>query len=74
MTLPPSKQKRIEDFFTTGEEFEDTFYLALSNTDQKNGKAIDFLSDIKEKWDSRGMSVYFSQAQFDWLDRLANGT
>lgn len=71
MNLPAHKSKRIEDFFSDGQLFEDMFYLALSNADQKNGTALDFLSDIKDKWDARGMTAYLSQAQFDWLERLA---
>lgn len=71
MNLSPSKSKRIEDFFATGQEFEDMFYLALSNTSQDQGKTLDFLNDIKDKWDAYGMSAYFSQAQYDWLERLA---
>ena len=71
MTLPPSKSKRIEDFFSDGQEFEDMFYLALSNTSQDQGKALDFLYDMQDKWDDHGMSAYFSQAQYDWLERLA---
>ena len=64
-------QQKIEDFFADGQDFEDMFYLALSNTSQDQGKALDFLSEMREKWDARGMSAYFSQAQYDWLERLA---
>jgi len=64
-------QQKIEDFFADGQDFEDMFYLALSNTSQDQGKALDFLSEMQEKWDARGMSAYFSQAQYDWLERLA---
>lgn len=71
MSLLAHKSKRIEDFFPDGQDFEDMFYLALSNTSEKQGTALDFLNDIKDKWDARGMSAYFSQAQYDWLERLA---
>ena len=64
-------QQKIEDFFADGQDFEDMFYLALSHTSQDQGKALDFLSEMQEKWDARGMSAYFSQAQYDWLERLA---
>lgn len=64
-------QQKIEDFFADGQDFEGMFYLALSNTSQDQGKALDFLSEMQEKWDARGMSAYFSQAQYDWLERLA---
>ena len=71
MSLPAHKSKRIEDFFADGQDFEDMLYSALSNTSEKQGTALDFLSEMQEKWDARGMSAYFSQAQYDWLERLA---
>lgn len=65
------KSKRIEDHFSSGEEFEDTLSSAISNTDESNGTALDFLAGIKEKWESRGMTAYMSEGQFKWLNRLA---
>ena len=70
-SLYPHKSKRIEDWFATGEEFEDTLQTAISNTDESNGVSLDFLADIKEKWDARGMTAYMSEGQFNWLNRLA---
>lgn len=65
------KSKRIEDWVDSGEEFEDLLSSAISATDASNGTCLDFLADIKEKWDARGMTAYMSEGQFNYLNRLA---
>ena len=69
--LPAHRSERIEDWFSTGQDFEETLASAIRQCSETNTSALDLLIDIKDKWDARGMSAYLSQAQYDWLERLA---
>lgn len=65
-----SDQTRIEDFCNDGDEFEDILYCAGCAT--QGGPVQDFLNDLWDKWDHYGLRAYLSQAQWDYLCRLAS--
>lgn len=62
---------RIEDFFDTGELFEDTLAVAVSNTPETHGSALDFLCELEDSWVAGGLSSPMTERQFKWLQNLA---
>ena len=60
---------RLETYCADGEEFEDLLYQAMDNA--KSGREEEFCLDIERKWKSSGLRMFMSQAQWDWLQRLA---
>lgn len=65
------RPKRIEDHFATGEEFEKHLLQAIEDTPDHYGAALDFLADLKSKWEKWGMRCNLSDNQHKWLMRLA---
>jgi hypothetical protein len=60
---------RIEDFYSTGEEFESTVRSAIRETESDRG--LDFLAEVEGKWQQFGMRAYWSEGQNRFLRRLA---
>ncbi|MGD9674515.1 MAG: hypothetical protein AB7U98_13665 [Candidatus Nitrosocosmicus sp.] len=56
-------------YFDTYEEFEDAVYEAETNA--KSGRDMDFVEDLKSRMTSYGGRTNLSEAQYDWLKRLA---
>lgn len=71
MPAPSIRPKRIEDHFATGEEFEQHLLQAIEDCPDRNAAAMDFLIDLKGKWEKYGMRCNLSDNQYNWLMRLA---
>lgn len=65
------RKKRIEDHFGDGDEFEAVLKTAIHETDADNTSALDFLIQLEESWEQYGMRCNLSDAQYQWLARLA---
>lgn len=64
-----TKRERIEDFFADGDDYEDAMAEALSGTEY--GRDVDFVVDLRKRWESYGMKGFLSESQFARLARLA---
>ena len=71
--LPAHRSERIEDWFSTGQDFEETLASAIRQCTETNTSALDLLIDISDNWQRRGMNAYMSKRQFKWLNNLAGG-
>lgn len=56
-------------YFDTFDEFEDAVTEAESNA--RSGRDMDFIEDLKTRMATYGGRTYLSEAQYDWLKRLA---
>lgn len=63
------EDSRVETFFATGDDFEETLDLAEENA--QRGHAADFLADLRSRWKLYGMRGYLSQQQYNWLKQLS---
>lgn len=63
---------RLEDFTQDGDAFEELLYEAMDQASP--GRAEEFCLDIEKKWQSFGLKMFMSDAQWDWLNRLAKNT
>lgn len=61
---------KLEDFCDDGDEFQDILDSAVDNADP--GRQEEFVLDIKVKWDTYGLSMFMSSAQWEWLNKLAD--
>lgn len=52
-----------------GAEFEDL--LSEAEFGATTGTAQDFVADMKAKWSQHGLRMYLSEAQYNYLKRLA---
>lgn len=52
-----------------GDEFEDL--LSEAESGATTGSAQDFVADMKAKWSQHGLRMYLSEAQYNYLQRLA---
>lgn len=60
---------RVSDSYTD-QEFEDLLDVA---DDQASGrKEQDFVSDMRDKFVEWGVEMFLSEAQQEWLERIAN--
>ena len=64
------QETKIEDWFSNGNDFEQTLAKAIVES-EGNAKNLDFLADIKQSWDTRGMTAYMSRKVYLYLCRLA---
>lgn len=63
-------KERIQDHFASGDAFEEA--LASADDNVRTDREAEFLADLSESWDKYGMRAALSQAQYDWLMRLAD--
>lgn len=68
--IKPVAMTKIEDWFSNGNDFEATLAKAIHEA-EGNPKMLDFLADIKQAWDTRGMSAYMSRKVYLHLCKLA---
>lgn len=61
--------KQLESYCDDGDEFEDLLYEAMDNA--KPGAQEEFCLDMEKKWKAYGLRMFMSQAQWDYLQRLA---
>lgn len=61
---------KVEDWFGTGQDFEATLVKAIHN-EQNNPKNLDFLVDIKQRWEEHGMCSAMSRKVYLFLCNLA---
>lgn len=61
--------KRVEDFFTSGEEFESILEEAESQVSNKFHS--DFCYDWRQKWDKYGMRGFMTEQAYQILRRIA---
>lgn len=62
-------QRRVEDFFADGDEYEDVLSEALEKA--QSGFDIDFVADLKLRWEQYGMHGFLSQRQYEILCRIS---
>lgn len=68
--IKTTNSTKIEDWFNNGNDFEATLAKAIKES-EGNPKMLDFLSDVKQAWDTRGMSAYMSRKVYLHLCKLA---
>lgn len=68
--IKTTNSMKIEDWFNNGNDFEATLVKAIHEA-EGSPKMLDFLSDVKQAWDTRGMSAYMSRAVYLRLCKLA---
>lgn len=56
-------------YFDDFDEFEDAINEAESNA--KSGRDMDFVDDLKQRFNQYGQRTNLSEAQYEWLKRLA---
>ena len=56
-------------YFDDFDEFEDAITEAESNA--KSGRDMDFVDDLKQRFALYGQRTNLSEAQYEWLKRLA---
>lgn len=61
--------KQLDHYCDDGDEFEDLLYEAMDNA--KPGAQEEFCLDMEKKWKAYGLRMFMSQAQWDYLQRLA---
>ena len=61
---------KAKDFFDSEEEFQTLLEKADSGARSETER--DFVADMIEREDSYGRDVFISEAQIEWLRRLAN--
>ncbi len=59
---------RIADRFTSEKEFVDLLKSAESNAESELEE--NFVADIQEKFEKWGTSMFISDKQIDWLEKL----
>ena len=62
---------KIEDWFGNGNDFEATLAKAIHN-ESGNPKNLDFLADIKQRWEAHGMRSVMSRKVYVFLCQLAD--
>lgn len=60
---------KLEDLFDNGDEFEDV--LEAAEDEARPGREEEFVAEVRKKWETFGLRAYLSQAQADWLKRIA---
>jgi hypothetical protein len=68
--MPRSLRRLVEDFFASGDDFEDALDEAVRRT--TSARALDFLIDLRKSWEQWGMRCRLSENQYDYLCRLAD--
>lgn len=60
---------KIADYFKDADEFCDT----LNDAEPKVGgsREVDFIDGLRERYDQYQADMYLSEAQADWLKRIA---
>lgn len=61
---------RFIDFYDREEEVYSVLNIADINA--RSDRAREFVSDMKEKFHKHGMETFCSEAQYQWLENLAN--
>jgi hypothetical protein len=65
----PLNAKRVSDFFDNADDFMEHLDLADSNADTET--QMQFVSDLREKFEQYGTQMFFSDKQNNWLKSLA---
>lgn len=60
---------KIEDHFDNGEEFEDV--LDEAEAEARPGREEEFVEQMRSAWDAYGLRAFMSEAQAQWLRRIA---
>jgi len=60
----------ILDFYDEGEEFEEV--LINAETNAKGEREIEFVDSLRDRFEEYGEFMYLSEAQYEWLERIAN--
>ena len=63
------KKMRVADHFDEVDEFEDL--ISECETQASRDKDMNFVADMREKFDMYGADTFLSEAQLDWLNRIA---
>lgn len=64
-----NKTTTVEDHYTDGEEFEEV--LGYAEEFASSLSALRFIEETKNRWKEYGLRMAFSEAQAEWLNRLA---
>lgn len=71
MTNDEVRMKKLTDYFESGDEFERMLERAQNNPQSQ--RAAEFLSGLRDKYDDWGDVMYLSEAQYSWLQKIADG-
>jgi hypothetical protein len=70
MALSTYGKACVKDHFPNLVEFEDLLHVAELQADRP--KTMDFVESLKEKYEQYGKNMFLSQAQLDFLERIAD--